>query len=218
MSQDRLKKEAAEAALSFLKEDNLVLGIGTGSTVDYFIEALARIKHRIEATVASSKASEKKLKTLNIPVIDFNAAPDLSFYIDGADEVTPRREMMKGGGGALTGEKILASAAKEFICIIDASKKVARLGTFPLAVEVLPMARSFVARQLVLLGGDPEYRQGFITDHGNIILDVYNLDILTPIALEEQIKLIPGVVENGLFAKRIANKVIMAGPHGLEYF
>lgn len=215
---DNLKKEAAKAALDQLKDDTLVLGIGTGSTVNFFIEELVRIKHRIEACIPSSVATETKLKTLGIPVVDFNMGLDIAHYIDGADEVTERREMIKGGGGALTREKILATAAKEFICIVDESKCVKRLGHFPLPIEVLPMARSFVARQLVKLGGDPEYRQGFVTDNGNIILDVYHLEIMTPIALEESIKLIPGVVENGLFAKRLADKVIVGSDRGVYYF
>lgn len=213
---DDLKQKAAQAALSFLREDNLVLGIGTGSTVSYFIEALASIKSRLDACVPSSKATEAKLKALSIPVIDLNAAHDISFYIDGADEVTERHEMIKGGGGALTREKIIATASEKFLCIVDSSKVVKRLGAFPVAVEVLPIARSFVARQLVKLGGDPEYREGFLTDNGNIILDVHNLDILTPRALEESILLIPGVVDCGIFAKRLADKVIIASADGIQ--
>ncbi|KTC76988.1 ribose-5-phosphate isomerase A [Legionella brunensis] len=205
-----LKEAVAKAALDYLKDDEMILGIGTGSTVKYFIEHLATIKHRINACIASSKETEAHLRALGISVIDLNVATDVSIYIDGADEVTEQRQMIKGGGGALTREKIIASVARQFICIVDESKLVKRLGTFPVAVEVIPMARSFVARELVKLGGDPEYREGFITDNGNIILDVYNLDLSKPIELEELIKIIPGVVDNGLFAKRRADTVLIA--------
>ncbi|QRN04901.1 ribose-5-phosphate isomerase RpiA [Legionella sp. MW5194] len=212
---NELKQQAAKAALAFI-EDNMIVGVGTGSTVNYFIEELAGIKHRIDACVASSVATESRLRAAGIPVIDLNAAGELPIYIDGADEINAQNEMVKGGGGALTREKIIATVASEFICIVDESKIVHRLGAaFPVAVEVLPLARSYVARELVKLGGDPEYREGFKTDNGNIILDVYHLDITTPIRLEESIKLIPGVVECGLFAKRRANKVIAAHAHGL---
>lgn len=210
-----LKAKAAKAALAYI-EDNMVIGVGTGSTVNYFIDELAKIKHRIDACVSSSKATEARLRAAGIPVIDLNVAADLPIYIDGADEVNTRHEMIKGGGGALTREKIVATAASQFICIVDASKLVTQLGTFPIAVEVIPIARSFVARELVKLGGDPEYREGFITDNGNIILDVYNLEITIASQLEEAIKLIPGVVENGLFAKRLADKVIIARDSGIE--
>jgi len=209
------KMQAAQKALSYI-EENSIVGVGTGSTVNFFIEQLAAIKHRIDACVASSKATEMNLRKAGIPVIDLNSTSDLPIYIDGADEVNEHRQLIKGGGGALTREKIIASAAREFICIVDETKLVKRLGKFPLAVEVIPMARSFVARELVKLGGDPEYREGFITDNGNIILDVFNLEIDTPIALEETIKNIPGVVENGLFAKRMADKILVAGEHGVR--
>jgi ribose 5-phosphate isomerase A len=212
-----LKAQAAKAALAYL-DDNMIIGVGTGSTVNYFIEELAAIKHRIDACVASSKATENRLRAAGIPVIDLNSASDLPIYIDGADEVNESYEMIKGGGGALTGEKIIAAVARQFICIVDESKLVKRLGSFPLAIEVLPMARSFVAREIVKLGGDPEYREGFISDYGNIILDVYNLEITVASALEEAINLIPGVVENGLFAKRLADKVIVATEKGLRVF
>lgn len=204
-----LKVKAAKAALDYV-EDNMILGIGTGSTVNCFIQELAQIKHRIDACVASSKATEALLKAAGIPVIDLNAAPELALYIDGADEVNSQGQMIKGGGGALTREKIVANVAQEFICIVDQSKLVEHLGAFPVAVEVIPMARSFVARQLVVLGGDPEYREGFISDNGNIILDVFNLPMQVLGDLENSINIIPGVVENGLFAQRKANKIIIA--------
>lgn len=214
---NELKQQAATAALAYL-EDEMIVGVGTGSTVNCFIEQLALIKHRIDACVASSKATEARLRAAGIPVIDLNAAVELAIYIDGADEVNQRREMIKGGGGALTREKIIATVAKTFICIVDESKVVNRLGAFPLAVEVMPIARSFVARELVKLGGDPAYREGFTTDNGNIILDVYNLDIITATTLEDAIKLIPGVVDSGLFGRRLADKVIVAGSKGITTF
>lgn len=210
-----LKIKVAKAALAYI-EDNMIVGVGTGSTVNYFIKELAAIKHRIDACVASSKATELRLREIGLSVIDLNVAGYLPIYIDGADEVNPRHEMIKGGGGALTREKIVASVAQQFICIVDSTKIVHRLGQFPIAVEVIPLARSFVARELVKLGGNPEYREGFITDNGNIILDVFNLNTDTPIALEESINMIPGVVENGLFAKRLADKVLVAGSDGVS--
>ncbi|STX27629.1 ribose 5-phosphate isomerase A [Legionella beliardensis] len=212
-----LKQKAAYAALEYI-DDNIVLGVGTGSTVNYFIDELAKIKQRIDACVASSKATETRLKAIGLPVIDLNVAGELPLYIDGADEVTKARESIKGGGGALTREKVLATAADQFICIVDESKVVTHLGNFPVAVEVLPLARSFVAREIVKLGGDPVYREGFITDNGNIILDVYNLNISQPLALEKTIKLIPGVVENGLFAQRLADRVIVSNASGIVTF
>ena len=204
-----LKIRAAKAAMAFI-EDDMVVGVGTGSTVNFFIKELASIKHRIDACVASSKATETLLRAAGIPVIDLNVVHELPIYIDGADEVNERGEMIKGGGGALTREKIVANVAQKFVCIVDESKVVTHLGAFPVAVEVIPMARSFVARQLVKLGGDPEYREGFVTDNGNIILDVFNLTITTPMALEDSINQIPGVVENGLFAHRLADKILVA--------
>ena len=204
-----LKEKAAKAALAYI-EDNMIVGVGTGSTVNYFIKELAVMKHRIDACVASSIATERLLREMGIPVIDLNVAGDVPVYIDGADEVNARREMIKGGGGALTREKIIATVARRFICIVDDSKLVDHLGEFPIAVEVLPLARSFVAREVVKLGGDPEYREGFVTDNGNIILDVFNLKMNEPRALEEAINRIPGVVENGLFAKRLADEVLVA--------
>ncbi len=204
-----LKAKVALAAIEYI-EDNMIVGVGTGSTVNYFIKELARIKHRIDACVASSKATELLLRELKIPVVELNVVNDLAIYIDGADEVNKWHQMIKGGGGALTREKIIASAAKKFICIVDESKVVNHLGSFPVAVEVLPMARSFVARELVKLKGDPVYREGFVTDNGNIILDVFNLDITEPKILESNINLIPGVVENGLFGTRLADLVLVA--------
>ena len=204
-----LKIKTAKAALHYV-EDNMILGIGTGSTVNCFIKELAQIKHRIDACVASSRATEELLRAVGIPVIDLNAAAELALYIDGADEVDAQGQMIKGGGGALTREKIVANVAEQFICIVDESKLVEHLGEFPIAVEVIPMARSFVARQLVLLGGDPEYREGFITDNGNIILDVFNFQMHSMIDLENNINQIPGVVENGLFARCRANKILIA--------
>ncbi|KTD22744.1 ribose 5-phosphate isomerase, constitutive [Legionella lansingensis] len=204
-----LKEAVAKAALAYLK-DEMIIGVGTGSTVNCFIDQLATIKHRIDACIASSDATETRLRALGIPVIDLNVAPEVPIYIDGADEVTEYRQTIKGGGGALTREKIIASVARRFLCIVDESKVVKRLGAFPIAVEVIPMARSYVARELVKLGGDPEYREGFVTDNGNIILDVHNFEMVNPVELEEAIKLIPGVVENGLFAKRLADTVLVA--------
>ncbi|HAT2138334.1 TPA: ribose-5-phosphate isomerase RpiA [Legionella pneumophila] len=210
-----LKIKAAKAAIAYI-EDDMVIGVGTGSTVNFFIKELAAIKHKIEACVASSKATEALLRAEGIPVIDLNSVQDLPIYVDGADEVNERGEMIKGGGGALTREKIVANVATQFICIVDESKVVKRLGEFPVAVEVIPIARSFVARQIVKLGGDPEYREGFITDNGNIILDVFNLNFSTPMALEDSLNVIPGVVENGVFAKRLADKVLVASASGVN--
>ena len=209
-----LKIKVAKAALAYV-EDKMIVGVGTGSTVNYFIKELATIKHRIDACVASSDATERYLRELGIPVIDLNVAGDVPIYIDGADEVNAKHAMIKGGGGALTREKIIATVAQQFICIVDERKVVNHLGRFPIAVEVIPLARSFVARELVKLGGDPEYRSGFITDNGNIILDVFNLNMDAPIALEEAINMIPGVVENGLFAKRLADNVLVASDGGV---
>lgn len=212
MNELELKKKVAFGALKYI-DDNPIIGVGSGTTVDCFIDALATIKHKIEACVVSSKQSEMRLKALNIPVVDLNTiGGDLPIYIDGADEVNFRHEMIKGGGGALTREKIVATVAKKFVCIVDERKLVEGLGTFPVAVEVIPMARGYVAREIIKLGGDPEYRQGFLTDNGNIILDVYNLD---PVALcttlETKLNLIPGVVENGIFTNRKADVVLVAG-------
>lgn len=212
---NELKTQAARSALEYI-DDNMVIGVGTGSTVNSFINELARIKHRIDACVASSVETQKRLQEFGIPVIDLNVADEVPLYIDGADEVNAKREMIKGGGGAATREKIIACVAREFICIVDESKLVEQLGHHPIAVEVIPMARSFVARELVKLGGDPEYREGCITDNGNIILDVFHLNLDAPEAVENAINMIPGVVENGLFAKRRADKVIIATASGIN--
>lgn len=210
-----LKMKAAKAALQYI-EDDMVVGVGTGSTVNFFIKELAAIKHRIDACVSSSKATEALLRKEGIPVIDLNSVKDLSIYIDGADEVTEHGEMIKGGGGAHTREKIVAQVAEKFICIVDNSKLVKHLGNFPVAVEVIPMARSMVARQLVQLGGDPEYREGFVTDNGNIILDLFNLTINEPMDMEDRINRITGVVENGIFAHRVADVILLASQDGVQ--
>lgn len=212
---NELKMKVAKAALAFIDEE-MIIGVGTGSTVNCFIEQLKHIKHRIEGCVASSKATQQLLSEAGLPLIELNSVSELALYIDGADEVTLDGHMIKGGGGALTGEKIVANVAREFICLVDESKLKERLGAFPIAVEVIPMARSFVARQLVQLGGDPEYRQGYITDYGNIILDVFNLPIKDNPGLETRINQIPGVVENGLFTCRLANKILISSANGVK--
>jgi ribose 5-phosphate isomerase A len=213
VSQDEMKKAAAWAALQFVEKDSIV-GVGTGSTVNHFIDALATIKHDIDGAVSSSEASTEKLKALGIHVYDLNAVYDLAVYVDGADEINPQNDMIKGGGAALTREKIVAAVADKFVCIVDNTKAVDVLGGFPLPVEVIPMARSYAARQIVKLGGDPVYREGVITDNGNIILDVHNLSINQPKVLEEQLNNITGVVTNGLFAQRNADIVITGTPEG----
>jgi len=210
-----MKKAAAIKALEFIKNDTIV-GVGTGSTVNYFIDALATIKHNIVGAVSSSDESSKRLKAHGIEVFDLNNVDVLDIYVDGADEITKHMSMIKGGGAALTREKIVAAVAKQFICIADYSKQVEILGSFPLPVEVIPMARSYVARELVKLGGDPEYRQGVITDNGNVILDVHNLSIINPKKLEADINAIVGVVTNGLFANRGADILILAGDNGVN--
>lgn len=214
MNKEALKQQAAKAALTYVENDTVV-GVGTGSTVKYFIEFLAEIKGRIEGAVASSVATEKLLKQHNIPVLDLNSVNRVPLYVDGADEFNSYLSLIKGGGAALTREKIIATVAEKFVCIVDESKKVAVLGKFPLPVEVIPMARSYVARQLVKLGGNPEYRTGVVTDNGNAILDVYNLDISQPLALEEKINNITGVVCNGIFAHRSADVILMATESGI---
>jgi ribose 5-phosphate isomerase A len=219
MNQDELKQSVARAALEYIQpkmEDDSVIGIGTGSTANYFIDYLAEIKAQVYATVASSEASAARLKQHGIPVLDLNAADEISFYIDGADEANPRLALIKGGGAALTREKIVAACSGEFICIADESKYVEQLGNFPLPVEVIPMARSHVARELVKLGGDPVYRQGVITDNGNIILDVFNFMILEPITTEQKINNIVGVVTNGLFAERAADILLLGTSNGIK--
>lgn len=215
MTQDEMKKAAAIKALEFIRNDSIV-GVGTGSTVNYFIDALATIKNNIEGAVSSSEASSKRLKAHGIEVFDLNNVDVLDVYVDGADEITKHLSMIKGGGAALTREKIVAAVAKQFICIADDSKQVEVLGNFPLPVEVIPMARSYVARELVKLGGDPVYRQGIITDNGNAILDVYNLSIIDPKKLEAEINAIVGVVTNGLFAIRGADVLILSGENGVK--
>jgi ribose 5-phosphate isomerase A len=208
MDKEAGKKAAAEAALDYIKDD-MVVGVGTGSTVEYFITALQKVKNKIDGAVASSVATANKLKALSIPLVDLNSLSELPIYVDGADEINSAKQMIKGGGGALTREKIIATVAKQFICIADASKSVDILGNFPVAVEVIPMARSYVARQIVQLGGDPVYREGFVTDNGNVILDVFNLKLLDPRKMEKQIKSIVGVVESGIFAERTADVVLI---------
>lgn len=217
MDQNDKKKAVAHAAIKYVEQDSIV-GVGTGSTVNFFIDALGDIKNKIEGAVSSSEASTQRLKALGIEVFELNEVSNLSVYIDGADEVTEHKHMIKGGGAALTREKIVAGAAKTFVCIVDESKRVPVLGKFPLPVEVIPMARSFVARELVKLGGDPEYRQGVITDNGNVILDVHNLEIINPRELEQKINNIPGVVTNGIFALRGADIVLSATDKGVDTF
>ena len=217
MSQNSYKQAAADAALAFVEADSIV-GVGTGSTANFFIDALATMKDRIRGAVASSDASAERLRRHGIEVFDLNDVSDIPVYVDGADEVNQHREMIKGGGGALTREKIVAAVADKFVCIVDDSKVVKRLGNFPLPVEVIPMARSYVARKLAGLGGQPEYREHFVTDNGNIILDVRNLQIDRPIKLEEDINNLTGVVTNGLFARRPADVVLVGGKHGVERF
>lgn len=211
------KKAAALAALKYV-EEGMILGVGTGSTTNYFIDALATLPFDIKGAVSSSRATAARLKSLGIEVFDPNTTGDIPLYVDGADEVNQHGYMIKGGGGALTGEKIIAGMARKFICIVDQSKQVDVLGTFPVPIEVLPMARSFVARQLVLIGADPMYREGMVTDHGNIILDVYHLKLTDPMAVEAQLNQIPGVVTNGIFAKRHANLVLVGTDQGVTSF
>lgn len=215
MDQNEKKKAAAEAAIQFVQPDSIV-GVGTGSTVNYFIDALAKIKHNIQGAVSSSEASTKLLREHGIEVFDLNSIDALDVYVDGADEITEHKHMIKGGGAALTREKIVAAVAKTFVCIVDDSKQVGVLGEFPLPVEVIPLARSYVAREIVKLGGDPVYRTGVVTDNGNHILDVHNLSILNPVELEASINQIVGVVTNGLFAARGADKVVCATDSGVE--
>ncbi len=210
-----LKQQAAIAAVERAKKHS-VIGVGTGSTVEFFIDQLATIKSKIDMVVSSSERSTNKLKALGFQVVDLNYVGTLPIYIDGADEIDAHKRMIKGGGGALTREKILATSSKEFVCIVDSSKQVSVLGKFPVAVEVLPLARGLVARALLNMGGDPVWRENFITDHGNIILDVHNLDLTDPLTMEANIKLIPGVVENGIFAKRCADVVICASKVGAQ--
>ncbi len=215
MSSDEMKQRAAEAALQYV-EENTVVGVGTGSTVNYFIDALAPIKHRIEGAVSSSAMTTERLKACKIPVLDLNAAGPLPLYVDGADEVNHQLQMIKGGGGALTREKIIAAASEKFICIADHSKLVDVLGAFPLPVEVIPMARSYVGRELLKRGGQPVLRENFVTDNGNLILDVYNLQILEPARLEAELNNIVGIVTVGLFAQRPADVLLVGTADGVQ--
>ena len=215
MTQDEMKKLVAEAALDYV-EAGSIIGIGTGSTANFFIDALAGIKGKIDGTVASSKASAERLAAHGIPVLDLNSVNDISVYIDGADESNHHLHLIKGGGGALTREKIVAGVSRKFVCIADDSKLVDVLGEFPLPVEVIPMARSFVARELVKRGGQPIYREGFTTDNGNDILDVHNLKIMEPVKFEEELNNIPGVVTVGIFARRPADVLLIGTKDGVK--
>ena len=216
MNQLEMKKIAAQAALQYVKADTVV-GVGSGSTVNCFIEALGALKNQIKGAVAASKASEALLRKQGIEVFSANDVSGLDIYVDGADEINPQKMMIKGGGAALTREKIVAALAKKFICIVDAGKQVGVLGsTFPLPVEVIPMARSQVSRKLVALGGMPEYREGVVTDNGNVILDVHNFAILNPVEMEKELNNIAGVVTNGIFALRAADIVIVGTPEGAK--
>ncbi|OGS96299.1 MAG: ribose 5-phosphate isomerase A [Gallionellales bacterium RIFCSPLOWO2_02_FULL_57_47] len=213
--QDDLKRAVAKAAIGYIPGDCIV-GVGTGSTANFFIDELAGIRHKIRGAVASSEASAKRLQGHGIEVLSLNEAGDLPVYVDGADEITRHMHMIKGGGGALTREKIVAAASKKFICVCDSSKLVNVLGKFPLPVEVIPMARSYVARQLVALGGQPMLREGFTTDNGNVILDVHGLKIMNPVELEATLDHIAGVVTNGLFARRAADVLLLGTPEGVK--
>ncbi|GAM57161.1 ribose 5-phosphate isomerase A [Vibrio ishigakensis] len=215
MTQDEMKKEAGWAALKYVEAGSIV-GVGTGSTVNHFIDALGTMSDKIKGAVSSSVASTEKLEALGIQVFDCNDVAGLDVYVDGADEINPAREMIKGGGAALTREKIVAAISDKFVCIVDGTKGVDVLGEFPLPVEVIPMARSYVARELVKLGGDPVYREGVITDNGNVILDVHGMAIENPKQLEDQINALPGVVTVGLFAHRGADVVITGTPEGAK--
>ena len=213
MNPDQLKEQAARAALKYVVEDKVV-GVGSGSTVFKFIDCLSQMKNRIEGAVAASEASAERLRKQGIRVLDLNGVSELPVYIDGADEVTEHLHMIKGGGGALTREKIVAAVARQFVCICDASKRVAVLGKFPLPVEVIPMARSHVGRELVRMGGQPELRQNFKTDNGNLILDCHGLSLLDPAKTEAELNNIAGVVANGIFARRPADVLLVAEPDG----
>ena len=215
MTQDELKKAVGWSALQYVEEGSIV-GVGTGSTVAHFIDALASIKDDIKGAVSSSEDSTAKLKAAGIEVFDLNSVDQLEIYVDGADEINKHMHMIKGGGAALTREKIIAAVASKFVCIVDKSKQVDVLGRFPLPVEVIPMARSYVAREIVKLGGDPIWRQGVTTDNGNVILDVHNMQIVDPKKLEQQLNMITGVVTNGLFAHRAADICLMGTENGVE--
>ncbi len=214
-TQDEQKREVAQAAIQHIPIGSIV-GVGTGSTANYFIDELAKVKHKIDGAVASSDDTAQRLKSHHIQVLELNNVSEIPVYVDGADEITEHLHMIKGGGGALTREKIVAATAKKFICIADQSKLVSVLGEFPLPIEVIPMARSYVARELVRLGGHPVLREGFTTDNGNIILDVHGLKILNPTELEMNLNHITGIVTNGLFAKRGANMLILGTNNGVR--
>ena len=215
MTQDELKQAVARAAIAHVPIGGII-GVGTGSTANFFIGELGKIKHKFDGAVASSKATAERLKALNIELVELNDVTELTVYVDGADEVTRAHEMIKGGGGALTREKIVSAVARTFVCIADESKLVDVLGRFPLPLEVIPMARSHVARELVKLGGQPEWRQGFVTDNGNVILDVHDLRIAKPAEFETTLNQIPGVVTNGLFARRGADILLLGRANGVE--
>ena len=215
MPQDAYKQRAAEAAIEFI-ESGSVIGVGTGSTVNHFIDALGRVRQRIEGAVSSSEASTQRLRALGIEVLDLNTAGTLPLYVDGADETNADLQLIKGGGGALTREKIVAAASDRFVCIADDAKLVDVLGAFPLPIEVIPMAQSLVARELAAHGGRPVVRTGFVTDNGNVILDVHDLSILQPAQMESDLNDIPGVVTVGLFAKRPADLLLLGGPGGVR--
>ena len=215
MSQDQQKRAAAQAALDFI-EPGEIIGVGTGSTTNFFIDALASVKGKVDGVIASSQASADRLQAIGLTVLDLNRTGDLSLYVDGADEANAHLQLIKGGGGALTREKIVASASRRFVCIIDASKLSDHLGSFPLPVEVIPMAQSLVARKLIAMGGQPELRIDCITDNGNVILDVRNLDLTDPLTMESQINLLAGVVDNGLFAARRADVLLVGRDDGVS--
>jgi len=215
MNQQEMKRAVGVAALEYVEADSTI-GVGTGSTVNCFIDALAASGMRIDSAVSSSEATTERLRSHGIRVVDLNNTGGLDLYVDGADEFDPHGRLIKGGGGALTREKIVAAASRQFVCIVDESKRVNILGSFPLPVEVIPMARSLVARKMVALGGQPEWREGFVTDNGNWILDVHNLDLIDPVVTEKTINNIPGVVTCGLFALRSADVVLVAGEKGIS--
>jgi len=215
LSADALKRAVAEAALAHVR-DGEVLGVGTGSTANFFIDGLKPIRHKVKAAVASSEATKQRLEAIGIEVVSLNEVDHIGVYVDGADEINAALEMIKGGGGALTREKIVAALADKFVCIADESKWVQQLGTFPLPIEVIPMARSMIARELVRLGGSPVYRTGFVTDNGNVILDTYHLDIRNPVELETRLNNLVGVVCNGLFARRPADVLLLGGSAGVK--
>ena len=219
MTKDELKRAVAQAAFEHVEsmlDDETIVGVGTGSTANFFIEELGKISHKLNGTVASSEEYTRRLKEHNIPVFDLNAVGEISVYVDGADEANDHLQLIKGGGAALTREKIIAAASKEFVCIADDSKLVSTLGKFPLPVEVIPMARSYVARQIVKLGGDPVYRENCVTDNSNHIIDVFNLEILNPRKLEYDLNQITGVVASGLFANRGADRLLLGSITGVK--